>query len=386
MIQPMECKTCKGRLSAEPVLTLDNVPLSAQGFSKTQAEALEQCGQLVLWECVCCGLVQLASPPVAYYRDVIRSAAVSPVLLQQKQRQFQDFIVAHHLQGKKILEVGCGRGEFLKVLHELDVKAFGIEHSQKSVNQCVAHGLGVTQGYLDSKDTQLRHGPFDAFVFLMFLEHIPAPREMLLGLANNLTEGAPGIIEVPSLEFLVRKNLLTEFIADHLMYFSTKTLSTLLTTSGFEVLDMRESRDDYVLCATVRKRKRVTLQSNDPAQGQLATDLRAYLKSHAGKRIAVWGAGHQALTSISVFGMASCLSMVVDSAPSKQGLFTPGSGLLVEPPTALLAKDIEVVIVMAGSYSTEIVQNILHDFPSVRHVAVAMEDHLAFPILDKERT
>jgi hypothetical protein len=205
-----------------------------------------------------------------------------------------------------------------------------------------------------------------------------------MGLANNLTDGAPGIIEVPSLDFLFRNQLLTEFIPDHLTYFTQATLTTLLSTAGFEVLDMRESRDDYVLCATVRKRKPLASQAGDPAQGRLAADLRRYLDTHSDKNIAVWGAGHQALTSISVFDIASRLAMVVDSAPSKQGLFTPGSGLLVEPPSALLAKHVEVVIVMAGSYSTEIVDNLLHEYPWVKHVAVAREDHLAHALITDE--
>ena len=374
-----ECKACGGPIHLDPVLVLNNVPRSAQGFCKTQAEALEQRCELILKECACCGLIQLTAVPVAYHKDVIRSAAVSSVLLKQKQHQFQQFIDAHGLQGKKVLEVGCGRGEFLKVLNDLNVQAFGIEHSQASVDQCVAAGLQVEQAYIASRDTLLKTGRFDAFLFLMFLEHVPAPRETLLGLANNLNEGAPGIIEVPSFDFLVRKNLLTEFIADHLSYFTQSTLSSLLCTVGFEVLEMHESRDDYVLSATVRKRKPLKLPTNDPAQGQLASDVRRFLDLHVGRLVAVWGAGHQALTSISVFGIESRLAMVVDSAPSKQGLFTPGSGLLVEHPSALITKGIEAVIVMAGSYSDEIVQTLMQSFPSVRYVAVAKEDHLAHP-------
>lgn len=378
------CKSCDGNLLAEPVLRLENVPKSAQGFSKTQSDALEQCAELVLYQCTCCGLVQLTSPPVAYFREVIRSAAVSPILLQQKKTQLASFIDQHALKGKKIVEIGCGRGEFLSVLGQLDVQSYGIEYSSTSVEKCISDGLTVEKQYLESSDVQLRDGPFDAFLLLMFLEHMPSPREALKAIANNLATGAVGLIEVPSLDFLLRKKLLTEFIPDHLTYFSRTTLSSLLSISGFEVLEMRESRDDYVLTAVVRKQIPLILKHSSPASGQLAADLQAFLTLHADERIAVWGAGHQALTTISVLGIAGQLSMIVDSAPSKQGLYSPGSGLLIEPPSALDSNAIDVVIVMAGSYSREIVDILIHSFPHIKHIAVAMEDHLSFPLLNQE--
>lgn len=380
------CKSCDGDLFAEPVLRLGGVPKSAQGFSITRHEALAQCSELVLYQCACCGLVQLTAPPVPYFKDVIRSAAVSPVLLAQKKVQFARFIEEHHLHGKKVVEIGCGKGEFLNVLRQLDVNAFGVEHSPSSVEQCRVKGLAVEQHYLSSSDTQLLDAPFDAFLLLMFLEHMPSPREALKAIANNVSTGAVGLIEVPSLDFLLRKKLFTEFIPDHLTYFSRESLSTLLSISGFEVLEMHESRDDYVLTAVVRKRTPLTLKHAHPASGRLAADLRTFLSAHAAKRIAIWGAGHQALTTISVLGIASQVCMIVDSAPAKQGMFSPGSGLLIEPPTALLSGKVDAVIVMAGSYSTEIVNILAHDFPHIKHIAVAMEDHLSFPLPIQETT
>jgi len=372
------CKSCLGAIRDDPVLLLNDVPHSAQGFGNTRAEALEMSGNLVLYECTSCGLVQLASIPVAYYKNVIRSAAVSSLLLEQKKDQFKQFIDKFQLSEKKILEVGCGRGEFLSILNQLNVKAHGIEHSSSSISHCEALGLSVEQIYLSSEAVRLRDGPFDAFIFLMFLEHLPAPRDVLIGLSTNLKVGAPGIIEVPSLDFLLKKNLITEFIPDHLTYFTKSTLQTLLATSGFDVLTMEEARDDYVLCATVVKRTPLTLNGIEPLQGRLASEIRDFLDIHSGVSVAIWGAGHQALTSISMFGIASQLSMIVDSSPAKQGLFAPGSGLPIRPPSDLITKNIEIVLVMAGSYSEEISQILRKDFPSVRLVAVAKEDHLFY--------
>jgi methionine biosynthesis protein MetW len=53
-------------------------------------------------------------------------------------------------RGARVLDVGCGDGELLRLLETRGVDGRGIELSREGVNECVAKGLAVVQGDADT--------------------------------------------------------------------------------------------------------------------------------------------------------------------------------------------------------------------------------------------
>jgi 2-polyprenyl-3-methyl-5-hydroxy-6-metoxy-1,4-benzoquinol methylase len=83
--------------------------------------------------CPACGVFQHDLPSVPYYRDVIRSIAYSQSMKEFRQKQFVNIIKEYGLRGKKILEIGAGRGEYMKLLKEANFDIYGTENNEENV-------------------------------------------------------------------------------------------------------------------------------------------------------------------------------------------------------------------------------------------------------------
>jgi len=111
-------------------------------------------------------------------------------------------------------------------------------------------------------------------------------------------------------------------------------------------------------------------------QEKITAEVMTYLKPFAAKRVAVWGAGHQALALIALTGIAGSIRYVVDSAPFKQGRYTPATHLPVVAPEALFEDPVDAVLVIAGSYSDEVAWKIRQECNLKMPVAVLRGDGL----------
>lgn len=348
------CRVCDKVFFVEPLLRYENMPKAAQNFPTLDSLEYETGVDLTVCQCSGCGLVQLSNNPVPYYKEVIRATAFSEVIKDFKTKQFASFIQKYSLQGKKVIEIGCGRGEFLSLLKPFDVDAYGLEYSEAAVAQCLKNGLNVAKGYPDNEANVLANSPFDAFFLLMFLEHMPDPNSALKGIYNNLSDNAIGLVEVPNFDMMLQNRLFSEFIGDHLLYFSRDTLQTTLNLNGFEIIECNELRDNYVISAVVKKRGKLDISNFYDYQINIKNELNEYIGRFREKKVAIWGAGHQALAIIALTKIKDKIRYVVDSAPFKQGKYTPGTHLPVVAPETLYSEPVDAVIVMAASYSDEV--------------------------------
>ena len=370
------CRVCHGDLLMPPLLTYPDSPSSAQGFLVEPPEPGDSVC-LDIYQCLACGLVQHPLEVVPYYREVIRAIAFSEEMARFRQVQLGEWITSKRLETSRILEVGCGRGEYMELLQRSGAcNVIGLEYSSKRVEYALSRGLDVRQGYLDESLYTRALGQFDAFAIFSFMEHWPDPNGSLRCLNKLLKEGAHGLLEVPNFEFILSNGLYSEFTTDHIFYFDRTTLTRVLEINGFEVQQVQSIWHDYILSVRVIKRAKLDTSGFVLRQQEIVGQIQAFVSRFEAKEVVVWGAGHQSLAVMGLAQLGDKVSHVVDSATFKQGLYTPGSGLLIKSPLSLLEDQPRAVLVMAASYSDEVVREINARYPLVQNVAVLRETQL----------
>jgi len=370
IISNNKCRVCGHKFFNEPLLRYENMPKAAQFMPDAQSLINDNGVNLEVCQCSGCGLVQLSSPPVTYYREVIRASAVSDEMKNFRRKQFKDFVNKYSLQRKKIIEIGCGSGEFLSIIQAFAPESYGLEYSPESVSQCVKNGLKVIPGFVENDDYKIKNNPFDAFFILNFLEHLPEPNATLRGIYNNLNNEGIGLIEVPNFDMILQKKLFSEFIGDHLFYFTKETLGSTLWFNGFEIIDCKIQWYDYIISAIVRKKKKTDLSDFQNYQFKLKNEIEKYLSNFKNKKVAIWGASHQALAILSLLNLSGRIEYVIDSAAFKQGKFTPATHIPIVDPNKLNSDPVDAVIVMAAGYSDEVVKIIRREFSKNINISI----------------
>ena len=373
----INCRVCGSICYKNNLLSYGNMPSSAQGFLTTEDLKSDSGSDLFVVQCKSCGLIQLDNDPVPYFREVIRASAFSEEMRKFRLKQFKSWAKEFNLIDKKILEVGCGKGEYLEILSDVGADAYGIEYARESVDYCLNKNLKVSQGFLGEKNLEINNNKFDGFMCLSFMEHWPEPNKVLNGLLMNLNEGAIGLIEVPNFDMILDDGLYSEFISDHLLYFTKESLIFTLQFNGFEVLSCESIWHNYILSAVVRKRVKTNLDFFEGFRNKVKRDLDLFIGKFPENKVAIWGAGHQALATISLTKIDKNIRYIVDSAVFKQGKYTPASHIKIVSEVELIKDPVDALIIMAGSYSEEIIKIMKFKFPSVK-LAVLREFGLEF--------
>lgn len=146
-------------------------------------------------------------------------------------------------KSKRLLDVGCGNGFFLKFMSENGWEVFGIEPSPKASEYACCLGLNVFDTTLEEFGGDKWFGYFDAINLKCVLEHVPNPMEILEICKSLLKDSGIMCVKVPNdfniLQLQVHKSGKPQWwvaIPDHINYFDFHSLEKLLEGLYFEII------------------------------------------------------------------------------------------------------------------------------------------------------
>ncbi len=116
----------------------------------------------------------------------------------------QKFYLEKFASCENVLDIGCGRGEFLEVLREAGVRARGLELSQELVDICRRKGLDVDRGDLFEYMPPLDDASLDGIFCAQVVEHLPPESlpDFVRLASEKLRRGGVIAIETPNPECL----------------------------------------------------------------------------------------------------------------------------------------------------------------------------------------
>lgn len=359
------------------------VPVHSVLLMETRAEAVGYPrGDIRLGFCPSCGFItNLAFDPAVheYSAKYEETQGFSPTFNAFHRALAQRLIDRYGLQGKDIIEIGCGKGEFLTMLCEMgNNRGVGFDPAYVPERNTGAGKERVTfiTDFYSEKYTAYQA---DFVCCKMTLEHIQNTREFVAMVRRSIGDrfGTTVFFQIPDVTRVLRDVGFWDIYYEHCSYFSPGSLGRLFRSAGFDVLALGTEYDGQYLTIEARPARgtpSLPLPEEDDL-GSLRKDVTAFRErigpalerwrtliadmARDGRRAVLWGGGSKAVAFLTTLGITDGIAYAVDVNPHRHGTYLAGSGQEIVGPEFLRSFRPDLVIVMNPIYREEI-QRDLH--------------------------
>jgi hypothetical protein len=370
------CPSCGGN-SVSIFYALNDVPVHSVVLIHTSREATNfPTGRIALGFCDGCGFIaNTAFDPrlVTYSETYEETQGFSPTFNSFHRTLATHLIQRYALHGKRIIEIGCGKGEFLTLICELGRnRGVGFDPSYIPERGKVPAGVSV-EFVTDLYSPKYAHYRADFICCKMTLEHIDAAGEFLRTVRRAIGDQKTVVFfQVPDATRILKDVAFWDVYYEHCAYFTAGSLARLFRTCGFELLNLeRGYAGQYLMVeacpngAPFRSLSpfeeplealaadvthfAVASQQNITLWRRYLTDMKA-----AGRRAVVWGGGSKAVAFLTTLNISDEIAYTIDINPYKAGTFVARTAQQIMPPSFLASYRPDVVIIMNSVYRNEI--------------------------------
>ena len=361
---------------------VNNFPVHSVLNMPTRGKALNYpTGDILLGFCCNCGFISnvaFDARMLEYSSDCEESQGFSSTFNKFSHHLATYLIEKYDLHHKDILEIGCGKGEFLTLLCELGQnRGVGFDpayvrgrHTSKAADR-----ITFIQDFYSEKYAGYQA---DFICCKMTLEHIHRT-EQFVSTVRQAIEGRLNTIvffQIPDVTRILRDCAFEDIYYEHCSYFSPGSLAKLFRKCRFDVIHLATEYDDQYL---IIEAKPADPPSVPPLpQEDDIEELKNYVKGFQTKyqsklfswqkrlqkisakdqRLVLWGSGSKAVSFLTTFQVYDTIEYVVDINPYRHGSYMAGTGQEIVAPEFLQEYNPDMVIIMNPIYYDEIKQDL----------------------------
>jgi SAM-dependent methyltransferase len=369
------CPSC-AHPTERPFYEVDGVPVHQVKLVRTRAAALNcVSGDIRMCFCASCGFVWNGAfdPARMRYEDDYESTqAVTPTFNAFHERLARDLIERFDLHGKRVVELGCGQGEFVTMLAEMgDNEGFGFDAVIREPGR-----IGKVTFIKDLYADPYGNLAPDFVCCKMTLEHVHDVSDFLRRLRRTIGDRPESVVVfmIPEVTRILNLRAFWDIYYEHCSYFSPGSLARAFRIAGFDPIKVwTEYGEQYVLIAarpSTSTRGSSAILPNEEPPAALAAKVRTFARGiaadrarwrqwldrlrRAGHKTVLWGGGSKGVAFLTTLGVREGVDYAVDINPRRRGTFIAGTGQQIVAPEFLAQYRPDVVIVMSPMYLPEI--------------------------------
>lgn len=364
------CPVCAST-RVEQFLRRDGVPVHQNLImdSEESAVAISR-GTLAMMVCRACGFVYNDAfdlGRLAYGSHYDNTQTHSASFAAYVDDLVAGVLAEDHMRQAVIVEVGCGKGDFLKRLVSRaapGVTGIGFDPTYVGDDSALDGRVTFQRRFFDASCTGVSA---DVVICRHVIEHVPDPVGLLRSIRTAVRSGARLFFETPDVAWILRGQVFWDFFYEHCSLFTAESLRTAFEHASFTVTDTRHVFGGQYLWLEASAGQRIDSPSLAPGDVPVLAERFAEAEGARRRRwtdrveglrdvggVALWGAGAKGVSFANLVDPSrELVSCVVDLNPSKQGHYLPGTGHPIVGHHALADHRIANVVLMNPNYRAE---------------------------------